>query len=415
MNVLDLFAGAGGLSEGFRQEGFNIISHVEMDLNASFTLKTRESYYYLKRNNNMNIYMDYLLKRINRDTLYQHIPENVLNRVINSEISDETISDIFNKIDEVKGENRQIDIIIGGPPCQAYSVAGRSRDPERMENDPRNYLYRQYIKFLVRYSPKVFVFENVLGILSAKKGEIFADIKKCMDEAGYIMEYRILNAQSFGVLQSRKRVIIIGWRKSLSFEYPNFDEVINHLTIRDLFEDLPELSSGESIEPGDTYRSSPNFYLQENSIREYEWNILTQHNARSNRLNDLEIYNYCVDVWNREGRKVRYNELPDRLKTHKNTDTFLDRFNVIPYNGISHTVVAHIAKDGHYYIHPDINQNRSITVREAARIQTFPDDYYFESSRTAAFKQIGNAVPPLMARKIAKGISTILKIENDAK
>ena len=120
------------------------------------------------------------------------------------------------------------------------------------------------------------------------------------------------------------------------------------------------------------------------------------------------VYKYAINQWNTEGVRLKYPELPERLKTHKNTKSFLDRFKVVNGKGISHTVVAHIAKDGHYYIHPDIQQCRSISVREAARIQSFPDDFYFEGSRTAAFTQIGNAVPPLMAFAIAQKIKELL-------
>ncbi|MCY7753292.1 DNA cytosine methyltransferase [Bacillus haynesii] len=166
MNVIDLFAGAGGLSEGFRQEGYKIIAHVEMDYSASLTLKTREAYHYLKEKNQIDVYKDYLLNKISREKLYSFIPSNILEKVINEEINDESIERIFRKIDDLR-ESKKIDMIIGGPPCQAYSLVGRARDPERMLNDPRNYLYRHYINFLKKYNPKYFVFENVLGILSA--------------------------------------------------------------------------------------------------------------------------------------------------------------------------------------------------------------------------------------------------------
>jgi len=412
MNVIDLFAGAGGLSEGFRQIEFDILAHVEMDSQACLTLKTREAYYYLKEIDRIDIYEDYLMKRITRDEFYEHIPSNILDKVINEEISDSSIDNIFGEIDSLIGEN-DIDVIIGGPPCQAYSLAGRSRDPNKMQEDPRNYLYRQYIRFLTKYNPTYFVFENVTGILSAKGGEIFASLRSEMNDAGYQIDYRILNANEFGVLQNRKRVIIIGWRNDVDFTYPRFEHNGADYCISDLFEDLPKLQAGEALQPGDSYVSPSTNYNLTYGIRDENWNLLTQHIARPQREVDLEIYKYCVHIWNQEGRKVKYNELPKNLITHKNTTTFLDRFKVIPYEGYSHTIVAHIAKDGHYYIHPDIEQNRSISVREAARIQSFPDSYYFEDSRTAAFRQIGNSVPPQMAKIIAESImNELLKREN---
>lgn len=408
MKVIDLFAGAGGLSEGFRQAGFDILAHVEMDKHAAITLKTREAYYYLKKHGNLTKYKEYLQGEITREELYETIPNEVLNTVINQEITDDTIEGIFTEIDLLI-ENQTVDMIIGGPPCQAYSLAGRSRDPRRMEEDPRNFLYRQYIRFLNKYNPKMFLFENVMGILSAQNGTIFENIRVEMEEAGYRMDYRILNSKDFGVLQSRKRVIIIGWKTEFDFDYPEFTLESTQATIKDLFSDLPKLKAGELHKTFDYYREVSNEYMYKSQIRVGNWDILTQHNARPHREQDLQIYKHCVRTWNDERRKVKYNELPEELITHKNTNTFLDRFNVISYDGISHTIVAHIAKDGHYYIHPDIEQNRSITVREAARIQSFPDTYYFESNRTSAFKQIGNAVPPLMARKIADRLLEINK------
>ena len=158
-----------------------------------------------------------------------------------------------------------------------------------------------------------------------------------------------------------------------------------------------------SGQEGKKYIKQINSCLRKCKIRTSS-DILSQHISRPNNERDLTIYRKYVDYYNKTGKKIKYNELPEELITHNNTKSFLDRFNIVSYDKISHTLVAHIAKDGHYYIHPDIKQNRSISVREAARIQSFPDDYYFESSRTAAFKQIGNAVPPLMAEKIAKYI-----------
>jgi len=401
---IDLFAGAGGLSEGFMRAGYKFFAHVEMDEAASLTLNTRQAFYFLKRNKRLNVYEDYLRGIINRDELYSKVPKRIFNTVINKEINKETIPYIFSKIDKIR-KGRKVDIIIGGPPCQAYSVIGRSRDPNGMQGDKRNYLYKEYIKFLNKYSPKLFVFENVLGLLSAQQGRIFKSMKKEFQESGYIIDYRILNAKDFGVIENRRRIILIGWRKDLNFSYPDLNINYNAHTIRELFEDLPSIQSGEM---NNNYCKEVNKCLCDTHVRMKNWNVLSQHESRPNNERDLEIYRRCVFSWNNKKKKLKYNELPNELITHSNKESFLDRFNIVPYDGICHTVVAHIGKDGHYYIHPDINQNRSISIREAARIQSFPDDFYFESSRTAAFKQIGNAVPPLMAEIIAKSIKKSL-------
>ncbi|MBS5923331.1 MAG: DNA cytosine methyltransferase [Clostridium perfringens] len=399
MNCIDLFAGAGGLSEGFIRSGYKFFAHIELDEAASLTLKTRQAYYFLKRNNKLNIYRNYISGMISREEFYSMIPKRIFNTIINESISSENLDEIFRRIDKNRN-GKNIDLIIGGPPCQAYSVIGRSRDPKGMIEDKRNYLYKEYIKFLKRYNPKLFVFENVLGLLSAQKGKIFSSMKKEFEEAGYFIDYRVLNAKDFGVLENRKRIILIGWRKDVKFKYPDFKVECNNFTIKDLFEDLQPIMSGQE---GKKYIKQINSCLRKCKIRTSS-DILSQHISRPNNERDLTIYRKYVDYYNKTGKKIKYNELPEELITHNNTKSFLDRFNIVSYDKISHTLVAHIAKDGHYYIHPDIKQNRSISVREAARIQSFPDDYYFESSRTAAFKQIGNAVPPLMAEKIAKYI-----------
>lgn len=397
--IIDLFAGAGGLSEGFRRNNFNIIAHVEMDKDASNTLRTREAYYYCKANNKLDLYINYITQKISREEFYSQIPNEVLNKVINEEISDKTLETIFSQIDNTL-ENDKIIGIIGGPPCQAYSIAGRSRRKDKMENDPRNYLYLYYLEFLKKYQPKFFVFENVQGILSAKKGTIFEDIKKRMKKLGYNIDYRLLDSNDFGVVQHRKRIIIIGFKKELNIEYPKFDDFKTKYNIQELFIDLPKLNDGEI---NNKYSSETSKCLEKLKIREKGWNVLTYNQARKLNENDKKIYQICI-----ENKNIKYDELPEILRKHNNTNSFLDRFKVVEYDKPSHTMVAHISKDGHHYIHPDIKQCRSITVREAARIQSFPDDYYFESSRTSAFKQIGNAVPVFMAEQIAKKIEESL-------
>ena len=173
-----------------------------------------------------------------------------------------------------------------------------------------------------------------------------------------------------------------------------------------MFYDLEKLQNGEGSLNATNYIKPANKYLQQSKIQN-GLDFVTQHIARPNNDNDLEIYRIAVDEWN-NGNRLNYSKLPSRLIKHSNTQSFTNRFQVVNGRGISHTVVAHIAMDVHYYIHPDKSQNRSITVREAARLQSFSDDYFFEGSRTAAFKQIGNAVPPLMGKKIAEKIKELI-------
>jgi len=415
MNFIDLFAGAGGLSEGFIREGYEPIAHVESDQAACYTLKTRLAYYFLKENDNLETYLDYLKGNISRRDLYSQIPEDLLSSVINKSIGDDN-KIIFNEINRLSSK-KEVDLIIGGPPCQAYSLVGRARDEYGMQNDKRNFLYIQYYYFLKKFNPKLFVFENVPGLLSAKQGQYYNNMCNLFGQAGYITRHFNLEANNFGVLQNRKRILIIGFKKELNISLPNFENFRSdtQFNVASIFSDLPKLQAGGGIDKYSSYCGKSNFWLEISQVRN-GINILTQHITRPNTKQDKEIYRIAVEKWNVKKERLDYNDLPERLKTHNNRHSFFDRFKVVaadlPY---SHTVVAHIAKDGHYYIHPDIEQNRSISVREAARLQSFPDDYYFEAvkegqTRTPAFKQIGNAVPPLMADKLAEQLKQIFKL-----
>lgn len=411
LNFIDLFAGAGGLSEGFIRAGYIPLAHIEMDKYACDTLRTRAAFHWLKDNENLGVYKKYLYEKKEKEDgskLWKQVPPEVINTVIQATIGEKTIDGIFENVDKLIGE-QNVDIIIGGPPCQAYSIAGRARMGKAVEQDPRNELYKFYVKFLERYKPKMFVFENVLGIITAKKGKPFADLQKVVDEAGYAMEVHIQVASQHGVLQNRQRVIIVGWQKGSDYHYPTLSPgENNYQVLKDLFSDLPERKSGEGklCEPIEyTKPLSEMRYLEESKIRG-TLNFTIQHIARSNNANDREIYKIALDKFLlHNGERLDYSKLPSRLQHHKNKETFLNRFSVVNPYGSCHTVVAHIAMDGHYYIYPTLNPTienvRSITIREAARLQSFPDDFYFEGSRSAAFKQIGNAVPVVLAHKIA--------------
>lgn len=411
-NFLDLFAGAGGLSEGFLRAGFESVAHIEMDRAACFTLKTRMAYHWLKSQGKLSLYYKYLNREITRDEFYQNIPSTVLDSVLNYEISEETLPVIFEKIDTLLS-GTSLDLIIGGPPCQAYSLAGRSRSETHMIGDKRNYLYKLYAKFLGKYQPKYFVFENVLGLLSAKDEDgsrHFDNMQKLFCDCGYSTEYKVLNASDYGVLQNRKRLILIGYRGKHDGFYPDIPKIENAYSVNDLLSDLPFLHAGEGeTTPVKTLHYNGT-YLYKSQIKEFDTEPVTFHQARPHTQQDLEIYRLVVETWNHHKKRINYTEIPEHLQTHHNTKSFLDRFKVVAGDlPCSQTIVAHIARDGHYFIHPDIEQNRSLTPREAARIQTFPDNYYFESvggkpSRTLAYKQIGNAVPVCLANGVAKAL-----------
>jgi len=243
--------------------------------------------------------------------------------------------------------------------------------------------------------------------LSAGNKRYLSEMIQLYESLGYsVADPTVLNAEEFGVLQKRKRVIIMGKRGKKKFIFPELIKLDNiWQTKKDLFHDLPLLSPGDECKTYQ-YTKPINEYLNFSEIRN-ENNIVTQHITRQHNVRDLEIYSIAIDKWINGNSRLKYSDLPDRLKTHNNTEGFLDRYKVIDPNGHCHTLVAHISKDGNYYIYPDLSQIRSISVREAARIQSFADDYFFEGGRTAAFKQIGNAVPPLMAKALAKKISEL--------
>jgi len=395
---IDLFAGCGGFSEGFYQEKYKPLVHVDFDASSCETVKERMRY-------------------------YNYSEKSIQSRVIYGDLTSEKVHD---QIDDVIGNN-QVDVLVGGPPCQSFSSVGRAQDKNSMRNDPRNYLFQSYLEILEKHKPKIFVFENVSGLLSAKPNGsyIFPEIINNMSEYYSICDDRdtiLLNSVYYGVPQIRKRVILIGVRKDLAIDpreiYKSIEKthyspdmeaknavkgLQKYFTIQDAIWDLPRLFPGEGKEEIYHEVQNPNSFID--LIRPMGFSKLYNHVARKH--NDLDQQRYELLSKNKWQLKDLAKTRPDLI--HHDPRHFGNRYTVQVADKPGKTVVAHLYKDGNLFIHPDHGQKRTFTVREAARVQSFPDDFKFVGSRTNQYKQVGNAVPPMMARQIAKAIKQFLK------
>lgn len=505
--VIDLFAGPGGLGEGFSslrdetgQRVFRIGVSIEKDEVAHRTLSLRALFRSFPDGKVPDCYYDYVRGAITRKQLFEHPDvrhnaEQALEEARCAELGKDPAHKVDGWIKEAL--NGASDwVLIGGPPCQAYSLAGRSRlrpvDAEKFENDKRHFLYTEYLRIIRRFAPPVFVMENVKGMLNSKhKGSrifdrILADLSKPGDGLSYqirslVVDNDILTphdyvieAERFGIPQARHRVILFGVRSDVARRTPGFDERDGRFTlkqsqetlrVRDVISDLPKLRSRLSQEP-----DSPESWLSALSEaaqglrgwndrlrKEIEHTMvrmaleaaqhrfpgaafiktdgrlgkdahdlvkrwfhdsrlggILQHETRRHMRSDLHRYLFAASYAQVTTESPRIPQFPPRLlPDHENMDAehvpFLDRFRVQVAHLPSTTVVSHIAKDGHYYIHYDPSQCRSLTVREAARLQTFPDNYFFEGTRTQQYTQVGNAVPPLLAQQIAKVVCSVIQ------
>ena len=391
---IDLFAGCGGLSEGFYSQNFKSLTHVEIDHYACESLKTRMKHYGYSK----------------KDT-----------SVLEKDITD---SDVIDSIQAEIG-SKDVDILIGGPPCQSFSSLGRAKDENGMSDDPRNFLFEKYVNILDHFNPKFFVFENVVGLLSAKlKGDKI--ITKILKELGknYNLinepENMVLNSCDYGVPQLRKRVILIGVRKDLSVTPKEiYDGILKthyhpndipasrngkkkYVTVKDAIGDLPALKPGEGVSITKYSPTLSNDFIKR--IRSKEQEVLLDHVSRTHNESDRQRYKTMSK------NKWTFKELLEKKPelNHAKQRVFNNSYVVQWWDLPSKTIIAHLYKDGNQFIHPDHEQERSITAREAARLQSFPDDFVFEGSRTQQYKQIGNAVPPLMAEAIAKSLKKVL-------
>lgn len=402
IRFIDLFAGCGGLEDGFLKTGYYA------DVAAVEWLKPQ---------------VDTLINRLKTKWNIANADDRVLHFDIQRE------DELFNGwndtefgkskgLDYFVNEASGIDIIIGGPPCQAYSIAGRVRDENNMQNDYRNYLFEHYLSVVNRYQPKLFVFENVPGILSAMPNgvQITDLIKQGFKKIGYTILENLnaakVNAADYGVPQNRKRVIIVGLRN----DYSNAQELLtrfykeilpkyktaNFVSVREAIGDLPPCLPYWDNEHHDKKisHSTPNCSVS--------WHI-----PRYNNIRDMGTFKLLAEDIESGERAFDSKKISDLYEQKIGSKSPIHRYHVLEKDLPSTTIIAHLYKDGNRYIHYDSSQARTITVREAARLQSFDDDFDFIGNRSSAYQMIGNAVPPMLAEKIAFAISDLLiEMEN---
>jgi DNA (cytosine-5)-methyltransferase 1 len=508
--VIDLFAGPGGLGEGFSSAGdeqgkhcFKIVLSIEKEQYAHQTLELR-AFFREFGDEVPDEYYDYLRGEITREDLFDKNPEQAkaaASIAWHAELgAKEFPPEVVDQRIKRALSNSEDWVLIGGPPCQAYSVIGRSRirgsNPRDYENDPRHWLYREYLRILAAHLPPVFIMENVKGLLSAKiNGDnIFSRILSDLQEPTKsvsdlsMAEYQraksinynlyslsepvwhlsgpasfVIKMKDYGIPQDRHRIIILGIRGDIDVRPDLITKTQGTVPVKNVIGDLPKLRSALSKEDdspaawSNTIRHIPESgWINDSKISpELRTTIISfaeairktrsmgaryistprrskylprwytddrlhgicNHYARSHIREDIHRYFFasCFALVRKRSPLLR--DFPEALlPKHENAKNavdngnglFSDRFRVQLRNHPATTITSHIAKDGHYYIHPDPLQCRSLTVREAARIQTFPDNYFFEGPQTSQYQQVGNAVPPLLARQIAHVVYNVL-------
>lgn len=514
--VIDIFAGPGGLGEGFseyvsqdRERCFKIILSVEKEEYAHKTLKLRAFYRQFERNRVPDLYYRFLRNEITETELYDSFPEQAELASLQAwkaELGVTDSSDVDKRIRQALADSKEW-ILIGGPPCQAYSVIGRSRysriwkeEPNKRDEDNRHYLYREYLRILTVHQPPVFVLENVKGLLSSAVStgkiadKIFEDLRNPnqvidsthgkIKKKGYRLfsvtrepraynsigdpEFRpedyIVRCERYGIPQARHRVIIFGIRDDINLQPEILEQQQNNITVESVISDLPKIRSG--ISKGTDSNQEWLHIIKEiknngvlsdpkisEAVREeiqnqiinlsskltrggesipmdrspapraledwlYDANLkgVFSHSSRGHMPTDLQRYFFAICFASINQYSPQLSDFPKvLLPNHKNIINgvkgvqFSDRFRVQLSGRPSTTITSHISKDGHYYIHPDPSQCRSLTVREAARLQTFKDNYHFMGSRTSQYHQVGNAVPPLLAHQLAEKVFKLIQ------
>lgn len=405
IKTIDLFAGCGGLTEGFAQTGlYTTKACVEWETAQCENLKKR------------------LKDKWNDKNADKHVIRFDIQRT----------EELINGFDDVeygksvgleKLVGEELDLVIGGPPCQAYSIAGRIRDANGMKDDYRNYLFESYLKVVTHFKPKAFIFENVPGLLSAKPNgkPIVSLIRKQFNEAGYeiIDDFKnaVFDTVDFGVPQKRKRIIIFGVSKKI------YGDIAKNIVDKFYYEELPKQKTNSIKTLKEAIADLPPLYPSEinringrKTSHSYPDTSIKNHISRYHNERDIKLFSMlAVDIEKGENNYSTVEALKELYTSHTGRTSNIHKYHVLRWNEPSTTIPAHLCKDGLRHIHPDSKQARTITVREAARIQTFPDDYEFVGSMTDQFKMIGNAVPPEFARRIALALYNTLFLKKITK
>ena len=391
INYIDLFAGCGGISEGLEQsKKFNHVASVEWDKHCCNTIRNR----------------------LATKWRYNNVQESVIEYDIQE--TSKIINGIENKKEFFPGlkklsESKTIDLIIGGPPCQAYSIAGRIRDKDGMKNDYRNYLFESFTKIVSTLKPKIFIIENVPGMLSAKPGDILVTdrIKAAFNEINYSIpdDFKecVFDLSQFGIPQKRKRVFIFGISnkvKNKEIVLTKFYDLIKEkktkkiTTVKEAIGDLGKLLPLNNVDYKKGKKYSHNFTSKDET---------NDHIPRFHNKRDIKIFSMLTkDIEKGEMRYTKTSELHKLYEKIVGKTSSVHKYYVLRKNDVSNLIPAHLYKDGLRHIHYDSKQARSITPREAARLQTFDDNFKFIGPMTEQFKMIGNAVPPKFALIIAK-------------
>ena len=504
--VIDLFAGPGGLGEGFASlsnadgmRSFEVKISIEKDEVAHRTLSLRALFRSFPEGKAPDCYYDYVRGKITREALFanpaaEELGKQALTEARCAELGKTPHQTIDGWIRKAVGEASEW-VLIGGPPCQAYSLAGRSRlrpgNAEAFEGDKRHFLYTEYLRIIRLFSPSVFVMENVKGMLNSKHGgspifdRILTDLRSPGNGSTYLIRSLVvegdepkpldylIESERFGVPQCRHRVILFGVRSDVAgamsaqgqdagkfrlraaTKRVDVDSALtglpalrsrlsqqddSHRAWRSVLKKAPDSlklwrlpirtkveeamteawrDAEAHVSPGSRFHAKPVSLGEALPTTLRRWihdprlEGVLQHETRAHMASDLHRYMFASCYAKLQGYSPKLGQFPPKLlPDHANMESdevpFVDRFRVQLAAEPSSTIVSHISKDGHYFIHPDPSQCRSLTVREAARLQTFPDNYYFEGTRTQQYQQVGNAVPPWLARQIAEVVLDLI-------